>query len=108
MSNSKILLNEKVECIEKSICSIFLPILKKVIKKLLTFCYWIYCKKNPYQYLYDMFKKANRDNRMNIAKLTSVLHFLEYEIRDIITIIEGIRYDVPVEAMKDFLIRNFD
>ena len=68
----------------------------------------IYIERKIYQYLYDMFKKANRDNRMNIAKLTSVLHFLEYEIRDIITIIEGIRYDVPVEAMKDFLIRNFD
>ena len=68
----------------------------------------IYIERKIYQYLYDMFKKSNRENRMNIAKLTSVLHFLEYEIRDIITIIEGIRYDVPVEAMKDFLIRNFD
>nr|WP_297936152.1 hypothetical protein [uncultured Blautia sp.] len=31
---------EKLKDAEKSICSIFLPILKKVIKKLLTFCYW--------------------------------------------------------------------
>jgi V/A-type H+-transporting ATPase subunit C len=54
-----------------------------------------------------MFQKVNRNNRMNVAKLVSVLHFLEYEIRDIITIIEGIRYDVPVEEMKDFLIRDF-
>ncbi len=68
----------------------------------------IYVERRTYQYLYDLFKKTNRENKMNIAKLASVLHFLEYEIRDIITIIEGIRYDVPVEDMKDFLIRNFD
>lgn len=67
----------------------------------------IYIERKTYQYLYEMFQKVNRNNRMNVAKLVSVLHFLEYEIRDIITIIEGIRYDVPVEEMKDFLIRDF-
>ncbi len=67
----------------------------------------IYVERKTYQYLYELFKRVNRSNRMNVAKLVAVLHFLEYEIRDIVTIIEGIRYDVPVEEMKDFLIRDF-
>lgn len=67
----------------------------------------IYMERTIYQYLYDLFVKLGRSSQMNISKLTAVTHFLEYEIRDIITITEGIRYDVTPEEMKDFLIRRF-
>lgn len=34
--------------------ALFCGFFVNLIKKSLTICLWIYCKKNPYQYLYDM------------------------------------------------------
>lgn len=67
----------------------------------------VYMERKIYGYLYDLFVKAGRKGRMNIGKLVAVVHFLEYEIRDIITITESIRYEVSREKMKEFLIRRF-
>lgn len=66
----------------------------------------VYLERKIYQFLYDRFKEFDQKSRLNIAKLVAVIHFMEYEIRDIISITEAIRYDV--DDMKDFLIRRFD
>lgn len=66
----------------------------------------IYLERKIYQFLYERFKEFDKNSRLNISKLVAVIHFMEYEIRDIISITEAIRYEV--EDIKEFLIRSFD
>ncbi len=67
----------------------------------------IYMERRIYQYLYEMFQKLERKGSKNMGKMASITHFLEYEIRDIITITEATRYELDTETMKNFLIRSF-
>lgn len=67
----------------------------------------IYMERKIYRYLHGLFARAGRQGAMNIGPLVAAVHFLEYEIRDLITIIESIRYEVSREKMREFLIRKF-
>ena len=42
----------------------------------------------------------------NIGNIIAYLFMKEYEIRDIITIVEGVRYSLNVDKMKEYMIRD--
>lgn len=67
----------------------------------------IYIERKIDQFLNDTFRKTDKYNSMNIAKMIAVIHYLEFEIRDIVTLIEAIRYEIKDENVKAFMIRNF-
>ena len=57
---------------EKSICSIFLPIFgKKVIKKLLTFCYWNYYENSFVEYMsfFNISDNSDFDRRISCINI---------------------------------------
>lgn len=59
-----------------------------------------------YQYL--EYRKHRRSNDKNIMVLLSYLHITEFEIRDIIAILEGKRYQMEKRQINRFLIRQVD
>ena len=42
---------------------------------------------------------------MSIIKTVAFIWFLEFEVRDIVSIIESIRYKIPAEQADKFLIK---
>lgn len=51
------------------------------------------------------FKKAYKEDSLGFGTFILYIHLLEYEIRDIITITEGIRYDLPRDEVEKYLIK---
>lgn len=59
-------------------------------------------------YMYDRFLNYYNEGKMSILVPISYIHLLEYEIRDIISIAESIRYDLDKEETKKYIIRDMD
>ncbi len=57
-------------------------------------------------YIYRKLKQIKSKSFFSISNILAYLYIREYELRDIITIIEGIRYSLPDERIKNFLIRK--
>lgn len=57
------------------------------------------------RYLYKLYNNLNKKNSMNIMKPVSYIYFLKYEVEDIISIIESIRYNFDKNLSKRYLIR---
>lgn len=66
----------------------------------------IYMDRRMHRYIYYNLQKVDRNTNMNIINVVAYILFLEFEARDIISIIEIIRYDVPEEQGKKYLIKN--
>ena len=66
----------------------------------------IFMERRILRYQYFPLKKISTENELNIMKSIVYSLFLEIEIRDIISIIENIRYGMPVEEARKFLIRK--
>ncbi|MTI48774.1 V-type ATPase subunit [Sporosalibacterium faouarense] len=60
------------------------------------------------RYLYFQFLGYYRKERMNITQSIAYIHLLEYEIRDIISITEAIRYDLDKSQVKSYLVRKIE
>ncbi|MTI70665.1 MAG: V-type ATPase subunit [Firmicutes bacterium] len=58
------------------------------------------------RYLYFNFKEYFRKGSLDIIQSIAFMHLLEFEMRDIISITEGIRYGLNEEKMKSYLIRR--
>jgi V/A-type H+-transporting ATPase subunit C len=58
------------------------------------------------RYQYFKIKRLKRRHEMNISEALAFDALLEYEIRDIITAIESIRYGMPPDEVKKYLIRK--
>ncbi len=58
------------------------------------------------RYLYKLFDKLRMDYPMSITEPLVYLHRLEYEMRDLFTIVESKRYNISSEACRKFLIRE--
>jgi V/A-type H+-transporting ATPase subunit C len=58
------------------------------------------------RYLYKIFDKLRMDHPMSIIEPMVYLHRLEYEMRDLFTIVESKRYNISSDACRQFLIRE--
>ncbi len=58
------------------------------------------------RYLYFQFLSYYRKGRMDITQSIAYMHILEYEMRDIISIIEAIRYNLDKNQAKRYLVRR--
>jgi len=58
---------------------------------------------NSMNYMYRVFKRHLRKDVFNIGTIIAYLHLKEIDIRNIITLIEGVRYSLPKEEIKGYL-----
>lgn len=63
-----------------------------------------YYEKSFTHYVHKMHKKFLRNNRFSIGSLMAYLHLKEIEIRNIVSIIEGIRYDLPADEIRKYVV----
>lgn len=61
---------------------------------------------NQLRFLASFLAKMSKKNTFTIAEVIEFIHFLEFEVKDIISIIEGVRYDIKKDELKDFIIRK--
>lgn len=59
---------------------------------------------NSLNYTYRMFKSHFRRDSFSIGVLIAYLHLKEMDIRNIITLIEGVRYSLPKEEIRGYLV----
>ncbi|WP_353094921.1 V-type ATPase subunit [Tissierella praeacuta] len=68
----------------------------------------LYMERRIQRYLYyrflDVFKRAKMDINLSMA----YIHLLEYEIRDIISILEAKKYGLTLQETKDYLVRKVE
>lgn len=58
------------------------------------------------RFLYFLFLDYKRKEKMNIIETHVYMHMLEYEMRDIFSVLEAIRYGLEEDKIKQFLIRR--
>lgn len=58
------------------------------------------------RYLYNKFKIAFKKGKLDLAVSIAYIHLLEFEIRDIISILESKRYGLTLEDTVEYLIRE--
>lgn len=63
-------------------------------------------ERNVERYIYQLFKDLEKVSTLNINKSIGYMHKLEYEMRDIFTILESIKYGLEVEDIKKRLVRE--
>lgn len=57
------------------------------------------------RYLYKQFLKSERESKLNMITVVTFTHRLEFEMRDLFTMIEAKHYGVSANELKDYLIR---
>ena len=65
----------------------------------------IYMERRINRFMYYKLKALIRKFPMSIIQTIGYVWLLEFEIRDIISIIESIRYDLPPEEARKFLVK---
>jgi V/A-type H+-transporting ATPase subunit C len=65
----------------------------------------IYMERRINRYIYYKLKALTRKYPMSIIQTIGYVWSLEFEIRDIISIIESIRYELPPEETRKFLVK---
>ncbi|HHY90900.1 MAG TPA: V-type ATPase subunit, partial [Clostridiales bacterium] len=66
----------------------------------------VYMERRIKRYMYFYLLSHRKGNQMNLIQTISYLHLLEYEMRDIISILEAVRYGLKPEDAEHFLIRK--
>ena len=61
-------------------------------------------ERDMYKYLYNLNKKVIKEEMFNICFIFSYLSILDIEIKNIINIVEGIRYKIDRQELKKKLI----
>jgi V/A-type H+-transporting ATPase subunit C len=56
------------------------------------------------RFVYDLHRKMWRAHPFSIMNAVSYLHFKEIEIKNITSVIEGVRYELPPEKIKNYII----
>lgn len=64
----------------------------------------IFFELNFHEYMHRMHLSSMRKYGFSIASALSFLHLKEYEISNIISILEGIRYHLPVETIAKYVV----
>lgn len=57
------------------------------------------------RYLYKKFLRSERESNLNMITVVTFTHRLEFEMRDLFTIMEAKHYGVPSLELKEYLIR---
>ena len=68
----------------------------------------IFMDRRMYIYLYIKLQAIDKSANMNIINAVSYILFLEFEVRDIISMIEITRYKVPLDQGKKYLIKEIE
>src|SRR6056297_65146 len=63
-------------------------------------------ERNVERYIYQLFKDLEKVSTLNINKSIGYMHKLEYEMRDIFTILESIKYGLSIKDLKNKLVRE--
>ncbi|KPU46246.1 V-type ATP synthase subunit C [Oxobacter pfennigii] len=66
----------------------------------------IFMERRILRYQYYNLKSQNKKSSMDISRVMIYTMLLEMEIRDIISVIESVRYGMPLDEGKKFLIRK--
>ncbi|SHJ86862.1 V/A-type H+-transporting ATPase subunit C [Geosporobacter subterraneus DSM 17957] len=66
----------------------------------------IYMERRIARFFYFLFQSYRKKEKMNIGTAMIYIHLLEYQTRDIISIIEAIRYGLDEEKARQYLIRK--
>lgn len=66
----------------------------------------IFMERRSLRYQYFNIKALRKKHRMDISEAIAFEVLLEYEIRDIITVIESIRYNMDADEARKYLIRK--
>ncbi|MBN2795152.1 MAG: V-type ATPase subunit [Clostridia bacterium] len=64
-----------------------------------------YLERDMDRYLYGKFLKSDRESNLNMITVVAFTHRLEFEMRDLFTIMEAKHYGIPADELKDYLIR---
>jgi len=65
----------------------------------------IYMERRINRFMYYKLKALDRQFPLSIIQTIGYVWSFESEIRDIISIVEGIRYNIPPEEAKKFLVK---
>ena len=65
----------------------------------------LYLERDMDRYLYKHFLRSERESNLNMITVVTFTHRLEFEMRDLFTMIEAKHYGVPPEEIKEYLIR---
>ena len=63
---------------------------------------------NSLNYLYKFYKSLLREGQFTIGAIIGYIHLKEIDIRNIITIVEGIRYNLPEDEIRTFIVGKTD
>ncbi|HHW31401.1 MAG TPA: V-type ATPase subunit [Clostridiaceae bacterium] len=59
---------------------------------------------NAKTYLYNFYRRILKRGKFSMGSIIAYIHLKEFDISNIITIIEGVRYQLPPEEIKSYLI----
>lgn len=65
----------------------------------------LYLERDMDRYLYKHFLKSERESSLNMVTVVTFTHRLEFEMRDLFTMIEAKHYGVSSDELKEYLIR---
>ncbi len=65
-------------------------------------------ERNVERYIYNLFKNIEKISTMNLNKSISYMHKLEYEMRDVFTVMEAVRYNYNPDELRKMLVRELE
>lgn len=68
----------------------------------------LYMERRIERYLYYKFKETFKKGNLNLLITIAYIHLLEFEIRDIISILEAKRYGLTLQETSDYLVRKIE
>ncbi|NLM13695.1 MAG: V-type ATPase subunit [Epulopiscium sp.] len=66
----------------------------------------VFIERRIERYLYNLYSQLRKQNSMNVMECIAYIYFLKYEVKDIISITEAVRYNFDKELSKRYLIRK--
>ena len=66
----------------------------------------IYMERRMERHIYFELKTLARDNNLSIISAFTFIIFLEFEVRDIVSIVEAIRYKIPADQANKYIIKK--
>jgi V/A-type H+-transporting ATPase subunit C len=66
----------------------------------------IYMERRMERHIFFELKAMARSNSLSVISAFAFIMFLEYEVKDIISIVEAIRYEIPIEQAHRYVVRK--
>lgn len=68
----------------------------------------LYMERRTERYLYYQFANTFKKGKLDILSSMAYIHLVEYEIRDIISILEAKKYELSFNEIKEYLVRKIE